>query len=1313
METRTILPEARSGGVPLSFAQQGLWCLDRWEPGCTYFNVPFSLRVIGPLDPGVLGRSLNEIVRRHQALRTTVVEADGDPVQRVASALDLEIALVELPKGAAEAELRRLALKEARLPFDLAQGPLLRATLFRLGSEEHVLLVVMHHIVTDSWSLGVFWRELALLYGVYAEGKPSPLPELSVQYGDFAAWQRRWLQGEELEGLLGYWKKQLGGTAVLGLPIDRTRPPVQTYRGARSDFTLPRALTEALQALSRREEMTLFMTLLAAFQVLLHRYCGHDDIAVAAPVANRSRAEIEGLIGLFANTLVMRTDLGGNPTFGELLGRVRQVALQAYAHQELPFEKLLEELHPGRNPSHNPIFQVMLVVREAHGAAPGFPGLQVEPFALGTDTAKLDLTLYLSEEGGELRGGWEYNTDLFQESTIDRMTGHFRILLEAIVADADRRLSELPLLTESERHRLLVEWNDTAREYPRTCLHELIEAQVERTPDAVAVIYEESQLNYRQLNARANQLAHYLGKLGVGPEALVGVYMERSLEMVVGLVGILKAGGAYVPLDPAYPTDRLAYMLELSKTPVILTQSRLAVVMPASEARVICLDSEWGTISREHAENPRSGAYPENRAYVLFTSGSTGRPKGVEICHAGICNRLLWMQDAYGFDSTERILQKTPFSFDVSLWEFFSPLIAGGALVMARPDGHRDSRYLVDVMRAQRITTIHFVPSMLQLFLEEEDANAPSLRRVVCSGEALPAELKHRFETCMKAELHNLYGPTEASVDVTFWDCSQELPCDTVPIGRPIANIQLYVLDGYLQPVPIGVPGELHLGGVGLARGYLNQPELTAAKFIPNNFSDLPDARLYKTGDRVRYLPDGNVEFLGRLDNQVKIRGNRVEPAEIESVLERHPDIKEAVVVPRKDASGGIALVAYLVLKKGAESSSSAVRAFLKGKVPGYMVPSSIMYLEAFPLTASGKIDRKSLPEPVKKNFGESASLPDYQTDIVESGLVQIWEELLNVRPIGVADNFFDLGGHSLMAIRLFSMIETHLGMRYSPSVLFQAPTIAELAMVIKSGVKADSTVRLVPISPEGNRPPLFCIAPVNHSALCFREITKNLDSAQPVYGIEGSEQILQSPLEEAAADFARIILNTAPSGPFCLVGYSAGGVIAFEAARQLLEKGGQVDFLAMLDSNSPVKNPPAGILSKLRGFYQDKGHRAARVRNRILKVICRAGLPAPQPGKIVDDAELEQLQFFARVRDWQLNYTPQPFPGRVVYFEAQHPPEEKATKEWKRFTRELEVHPIAGNHVQMVTSPPLTSTIGAIIADHLSRVEKDQASGR
>jgi len=1011
---RPIEPIARDGALPLPFAQERLWFLDQLEPGNAAYNISAAYHIRGLLSVAALEQSLNEIVRRHEVLRTTFVMEDGQPVQVIAPALSLTLSVVDsrkLPETKREAEVQRLAVEEALRPFDLARGPLLRATLLWLGDEDHVLFLMMHHIVSDGWSIGIFNRELSVLYEAFSAGKPSLLPELPIQYADFAHWQRRWLQGEVLETPLAYWKQQLdGGLPVLELPTDQPRPAVQTFRGAVQSFVLSSDLTERLQALNRQEDVTLFTTLLAAFKTLLYRYTGQEDIIVGSPVANRSRVETEGLIGFFVNTLVLRTDLSGKPTFQELLGRVREVTLEAHAHHDLPFEKLVEELQPERDLSRNPLFQVMFAFQSAPAEALALRGLAVTPLEVESKAAQFDLTLSTEETRQGLKGVVEYNTGLFDGATIERMIGHFKVLLEGIVADAGQRLSELLLLTEAERHQLLVAWNDTRVEYPQDkCIHQLFEEQVERTPGAVAVVVEEEQLTYGELDRRANQVAHYLRKLGVGPETLVRICVERSLEMVVGLLGILKAGGAYVPLDPAYPQERLTFMLKDTQTAVLLTQQRLVGGLPEHRARVVCLDADWKTIGEESEENLGAKVTDRNLAYVIYTSGSTGRPKGVMNTHRGIRNRLLWMQDAYRLAESDRVLQKTPFSFDVSVWEFFWPLLTGACLVMARPEGHKDSTYLVLLIAEEKITTMHLVPPMLQVFLQEQELEAcDSLRRVICSGEMLPLKLQERFFACLDAGLHNLYGPTEAAVDVTFWPCERESARRVVPIGRPIANTQIYLLDEYLHVVPVGIPGELHIGGVGLARGYLNRPDLTAEKFVPNPFSDEAGARLYKTGDLACYLPDGNIEFLGRIDHQVKIRGFRVELGEIEAVLGQHSAVQETVVLAREDIPGDKRLAAYVVPHNERAPAISELRDFLKKELPDYMVPSAFVMLDALPLTPNGKVDRRALPAP-------DTARPELEKTFVtprtaaEEVLAGIWTKVLGLERVGVHDDFFEL----------------------------------------------------------------------------------------------------------------------------------------------------------------------------------------------------------------------------------------------------------------------------------------------------------------
>ncbi len=1047
--------------------------MDQLESGSAAYTISAAFRLTGSLNTLALEQSLNEIVRRHEALRTTFAARDGRPIQMIAPTLALTLTindLTHLPRLEQKAKLEQLAVEQVQRPFNLAQGPLLRVVLLKLGEEEHSLILTMPHIVSDGWSMGVLNRELAALYTAFSAGQPSPLVELPIQYADYVCWQREWLQGEALDSQLAYWKQQLGGSLpVLELPTDRPRPAVQTFRGATHSFILPVALTESLQALSRREGATLFMTLLAAFKTLLYRYTGRENIVVGIPIANRNRPEVEELIGFFVNTLVLRTDLAGEPTFRELLGRVREVTLGAFAHQDLPFEKLVEVLHPERDMSRNPLFQVMFAFQNTPMEPLILPGLAVSPVEIDSKTAQFDLTLFLEETGQGLKGMVEYNTDLFDATTIERMVKHYQVLLEGVVDNPEQRLWQLPLLTEAERRQILVTWNNTAVEYPhaaRKCIHELFEAQVERTPDAVAVVFEDQHVTYRELNRRANQLAHYLQKRGVGPETLVGICVERSLEMVVGLYGILKAGGAYVPLDPTYPPERLIFMMADTQAPVLLTQKKPASVFTDQPhlnrpPRLICLDSDWENIARHTDQNSVSRVTGDNLVYVIYTSGSTGQPKGAMNTHAAIRNRLLWMQQAYCLTETDRVMQKTPFSFDVSVWEFFWPLLNGACLVVAQPEGHKDSAYLVRLVIEQNVTTMHFVPPMLQVFVEEQGVDrCKSLKRVICSGEALPFDLQQRFFARLGAELHNLYGPTEASVDVTFWPCQRECQWRFVPIGRPIANIRIYLLDRHLQPVPVGVPGELHIGGVGLGRGYCNRPELTADKFTPHPFEDsqapgarLPGAaatgsRLYRTGDLARYLPDGNIEFLGRIDHQVKLRGFRIELGEIEAVLGQHPAVQHAVMLVREDQPGDKRLVAYLVPTKGQTPTTDNLRRFLQDKLPEYMIPSAFVTLLALPLTPNGKVNRKALPAPDtnRPEIGREFVAPRTP---VEEVLAGIWAGVLGLEQVGVYDNFFDLGGHSLLATQVISRVRETFMVELPLRTFFEAPVVAKLSRSI------------------------------------------------------------------------------------------------------------------------------------------------------------------------------------------------------------------------------------------------------------------------
>ncbi|MGH7411794.1 MAG: amino acid adenylation domain-containing protein, partial [Candidatus Methylomirabilis sp.] len=958
-----LIPVPRDGPIPLSFVQQRLWFLAQLDSDNPFYNTCRAVRISGPLRVEVLQRTLDAIVARHESLRTTFVSMDGSPVQRIAPAGNATLSVVDLegvPRPEREAEAQHMATEEARRPFDLARGPLLRTTLLQLSEEEHILLLTIHHIVFDGWSIEVFFREMAELWEAFSTGEPSPLSPLPIQYADFAVWQREWLQGEVLESRLSYWKHRLqGAPSVLELPTDRPRPAVQHYRGARESFELPRTLAEALHELSRGEGVTLFMTLLAAFQTLLFRYTGQDDIVVGSPIANRDRTETEGLIGFFINTLVLRADLSGNPSFRELLKRVKEVALGAYAHQDVPFEELMEELHTERSLSYSPLFQVMFILQNTPRAVPRLSGLTLSPLKIDTGTAKFDLLLSLTEEANRLRGLLSYDTDLFDAGTMRRMLGHFQVLLKGIVADPDDRLGSLPILTDAERHQMLVDWNDTEADYPKDeCIHEFFEAQVERTPDAIGIVMGDEQLTYRELNARANQLAHFLREQGVGPEVLVGICMERSLEMVVGLLGILKAGGAYVPLDPTYPRERLAFMLGDTKPPVLVTQERLAGVLPLVECRVIFVDSEWGAIGRGSEGNPASEVTAENLAYVIYTSGSTGKPKGVEIPHRALVNFTTSACEAFALRPGDRILQFASISFDTAAEEIFTSLARGATLVL-RTDSMLDTvSVFLQKCRDWDVTALDLPTAywheLVATLSAERLALPERLRLVIVGGDrALPERLLQWQQAVgQRVELLNTYGPTEATVVATM--CKLGAPAAVgpqreVPIGRPIRNVQAYVLDRGLQPVPIGVAGELHLGGAGLARGYLNRPDLTAERFIPDPFSPDASGRLYKTGDLARYLPDGNIEFLGRLDHQVKIRGYRVELGEIEAALDQHPGVRQVAVLAREDTPGDKRLVAYVVANPQSAASSSELRNFLKEKLPEYMLPLAFVLLDALP----------------------------------------------------------------------------------------------------------------------------------------------------------------------------------------------------------------------------------------------------------------------------------------------------------------------------------------------------------------------------
>ena len=1069
---------------PLSYGQRAIWFIQKLAPESAAYNIVSAARIDPELDVDALRRAFQSLVDRHPTLRTTFTDELDEHVQQVRPSTEVCFAVEDASEWS-EQQLHERLLEEAYRPFKLDEPPLFRVGLFKDAPGGHALLLTIHHIIADFWSLEVLLSELGSLYTAEIKAESAALPELGLQYADYTRWQNALIESEEGTRQWDYWRKQLSSPlSVLNLPTDRPRPALQTYRGRACSFTLDADQVRRLKILSQENEATLYMTMLAAFIVLLHRYTNQEDIIIGSPTAGRSSAELANLVGYFVNPLALRINVHGNPRFESLLAQVRQTALAAFEHQDFPFPLLVERLQPARDASLSPVFQTMFVLQRAHRFHNGdiadfifnrangrirVGNLTLESIGLEQRTSQLDLTLMLVEAGDSISGSFQYNTDIFDAKTVERMDAHYEQLLSSIIADPRQRVSELEMLRESERSQLLFGWNDTATDHPLDlCLHQFFEQQVSLTPDATALIFEDRRLSYAQLNEQANRLAHRLRRSGVGADSLVAVLMERSVEMVISLFAILKAGGAYVPLDPQYPHERLLVMLEDATPQVLLTQSHLRLRVPAQTAEVIEVDADR-ELESESVANIASEVGPENLAYVIYTSGSTGKPKGVMVPHRGVCNRLLWMQEVYGLDQSDRVLQKTPFSFDVSVWEFFWPLMTGAALVVAKPAGHKDSGYLLQLIASEGVTTLHFVPPMLRVFLEEESLEeCASVKRVICSGEALSWELQEKFFARIAApELHNLYGPTEASIDVTWWQCERGETRREVPIGRPIANTQVYVLDTRMEPVATGVVGDLYLGGVGLARGYLGRPELSAERFVPHPFSRSEGERLYRTGDLARWRSEGVLEFNGRVDGQVKVRGFRIETGEIESVLNQHPHVRESVVVVKGDEQR---LIAYLTAEDTAPASE-ALRSFAKERLPEYMLPSQFVMLDTIPLTPNGKVDRKALPEP-EMSRREPAQSYVAPRNATEELLVEIWAQVLKIDRVGIHDNFFDLGGHSLLVAKIVAKVREQFGLNVAVSKVFDSPTVFALASELEAYAAQPNVVRASKIMavPRGRR---------------------------------------------------------------------------------------------------------------------------------------------------------------------------------------------------------------------------------------------------
>ncbi|WP_326820140.1 non-ribosomal peptide synthetase/MFS transporter [Streptosporangium sp. NBC_01756] len=1177
----TVAPRPTGTVPPLSYQQERVWFMEQFAPGTSQYNIPVPMRLTGELDLDLLEQALQTLPVRHEALRMRFpADADGRPTVHVEPSVAVPLRFVTADD---EATAQVLIDEAATEPFDLADGPLLRALLVRLADDDHRLLVTTHHIVGDGWSVDLLLRDLAAAYHARRADDPAALPDLPISYGDFAHWQRQTQTGPALDRQLEFWSDRLAGVPALELPTDRPRPATQAFDGDWHIADADADLTAAVNRLSRERGSTLFMTLLAAYQVLLARHSGQDDFAVGSSSAGRSLAELENVVGMFVNMLPMRARLDDDPTFDELLERTRVEVLDAFDHAEVPFEQLVNALGVPRDVSRSPVFQAMFALQNyqmGRIADAGSSDLRIAWLPMDLRATRFDIELHVIEVPDGLIVKFVYNTALFDEATVAGMADRFLTLLRSIVAAPATRVSELPMLDTAERTLLVDGWNDTAAEPDAgATLHGLVEAQAARTPGAVAVTFEGRHLTYAELNERANRVAHRLSGLGVGPETLVGVYAERSAELVVALLGVLKAGAAYLPLDPEYPADRLTFMINDAAAPVVLTQEHLRDSVPATDAVILDLDrpGEWAD---QPTDDPRPPVTPGNAAYVIYTSGSTGRPKGVPNTHRGIVNRLQWMQRTYRLDDGDVVLQKTPAGFDVSVWEFFWPLLTGARLVLAKPGGHKDAAYLRTLLISESVTTAHFVPSMLAVFLADDEnaaADCTALRRVICSGEELPVATAATFTAALPhCELHNLYGPTEAAIDVTSWHCTPEgiAGAVTLPIGAPIANIRLYVLDRHGSPTPVGVPGELHIGGVGVARGYHRRPALTAERFVPDPFGAEPGGRMYRTGDLARWRRDGNLEFLGRIDQQVKLRGLRIELGEIETVLRERREVADAVVVVREDTPGDKRLVAYLTTSgeadAGGEVDIAELRLALKQGLPDYMVPTAFVVLDALPLSPNGKLDRKALPAP-QATRDATAELVEPET-ATERMLAGIWTEVLGVERLGVHDDFFDSGGHSLLATQVVARIRKASdgsGRPVGVMDLFQNRTIRELAVFIDAGAGAASGPQplLYELTPKAGKRTLsyVCVPYGGGSAIVYQPLADALPAGHALYSVAIPGHDVG--LTEEALPFHELVdrvvaeIRERVDGPLVLYGHcGVGSAIAVGVARKLTEAGRDVD---------------------------------------------------------------------------------------------------------------------------------------------------------
>ena len=1309
-----IPPREEGGLVPVSIAQERLWFLEQINPGDVSGTISRAIKINGLLRQDLIARALQAIVNRHESLRTTFATnqlnsvRDSNPAQLIATNSTIEVPVFDLsnePVNQRETKARDLAQSAAQRSFDLTLGPLVRATLFKLSECEHVLLLSLHRIVCDDSSLQILINDLWSAYDALTNEEEWSHSPLHIQYADYASWEEKQVE-DKTSSALDFWQTNLqSAPTVIELPTDRPRPPVRSWHGSSVWVKLENKLVEDLQTIGARKGATLAIVLLSAFKVVLARYSRQDNLVVGYTFPNRTRAETKHVIGPFATFLAVRTSLFDNPTFLELLSRIKSATVEGRKHF-VEFERLLQKLELEPSLSHAPVFQVSFDFQQTN-PPDEVPGLELEEFEFDDGIARFDLAVDVCQSSSHVSCRFRYSTDLFDRSTIERLENHFKTVLAAIVSNPGERVCALPLLTEAEREQIVVEWNNTATSLDEAqCIPQLFESQVDLTPESIAASFESKELTYRELNSRSNQLAQYLKKRGVGPEVLVGICVKRSLEMVVGLLGILKAGGAYVPLDPAYPTDRLDFMLEDSAAKLLLTQESIALRIGKSMLDVVCLDTDWPEIGRERDENLATKPGAENLAYVIYTSGSTGKPKGVAIEHRSAASLLAWARGVFSREELSGVLASTSVCFDLSVFELFLPLSCGGKLILAN-----DILHLLGLPSRNDVTLINTVPSAMVELLRL--GGIPEGVQVVnLAGEPLPASLVDEiYEQTQVKSVFDLYGPSE---DTTYSTFALRLPQGPATIGRPISNTRVYVLDENLQPVPIGVPGELHLAGAGLARCYLNRPQLTATAFIPDPFTANTPGRLYRTGDLVRYLADGTIEYLGRIDNQVKIRGFRIELGEIEAVLRQHRSVRDVVVAAKLGK-----LIAYIVSStKSIEVGKlwGDLRALVTSKLPDYMLPAVFVKLDALPLTPNGKVDRRALPTP-------DQSRPDLEQvyvgprDQLEEQLVAMWSNVLQLNSVGILDNFFELGGNSLLAARLFAQIENRLGKHLPLATLFQFPTIEQLVNFLRDSDVSKPWSSLVAIQPEGSRPPLFCVHAAGANILIYRPLSRHLGNDQPLYalqaqGLDGRTSPLTT-VEDMATLYVNEIRAFQPHGPYFLLGASFGGLVIYEMAQQLLAQNEKVALLAMLNTNCPVYP----LIKRMRchlGHLMEHGPK--RYANEVARSVKRrltgrigeennannkTDAPDPEIQKLLVNDNLDQSlrRTVGAILSAEERYVParQKYPGKITLFWARDAEQnfEDNRVGWGRLAAGgLDLHVVQGTHTSMREEPQVADLV-------------------